>query len=153
MRAASIAIISAILATIAATTVYCVGQYAVFGAIFFEIGFIPFVAFGFPVMLGVGSFLNFYLLRRDSFNFEQVLRIYPLFGFVLALVVTLSIIALDLKWGQYIGELISNTGRASWISSLYLTAMSILPLATYIFMTNWVVNLLVGLWGGKLKKI
>ena len=41
---------------------YCVGQYFVFGAIFLEIGVIPFIAPGLPIMLGVGGFLNFYLL-------------------------------------------------------------------------------------------
>ena len=149
MRAASIAIISAIIATTAATTLYCVGQYFVFGAIFLEIGVTPFIAPGLPIMLGVGGFLNFYLLSRDKFNFEQVLRIYPLVGFVLSLGVTLAVIALDVKWVQYIGQLVSNTGRASWVSSLYLIAMSILPLATYIFTTNWIVNWLVGLWDKK----
>ena len=67
MRAASIAIISAIIATTAATTMYCVGQYFVFGAIFLEIGITPFIAPGLPIMLGVGGFLNFYLLSREPF--------------------------------------------------------------------------------------
>ena len=39
-----------------------------------------------------------------------------------------------------------------WVSSLYLIAMSILPLATYIFTTNWIVNWLVGLWDKKSRK-
>ena len=146
MRATSIAIISAIIATIAATITYCVGQYFVFGAIFLEIGVLPFVIPGVPIMLGVGAVLNYWLLSRDEFNFDRVLRVYPLVGFILAIFVTFGVIALDVQWVQYIGQLVSNTGRANWVSSLFLMAMSVLPLATYIFTTNWTVNWLVGLW-------
>ena len=137
-----IAIISAIIATFVATTVYFLAQYFALGDLFLNHGVLPFVVPGFPVMLGLGTVLNLWMLRRGTMHFESLLRIYGITGAAMSAAVIIVTVALDIPWSQTIGGIFGDNASTRIISAMVLMAMSIPPLATYIFVTNWTVNFL-----------